>query len=287
MPGTLEAAPLRSAGADRGSAGGARLDSAASTALESAARLWFVVAVGGQWMFAFYVAALYGGSAARGDMERWSEVLPHGYIAGDPAWNLVIATHLFFAVVILVAGPLQLVPRIRARAPTFHRWNGRVYMLTAFVLSLGGLYMVWTRGAVGDVTQHVAVSINAVLIMVCAGMALWYAVARDLATHRRWALRLFLVVSGVWFFRVGLMLWLVLNRGPVGFDPETFQGPLLTFLAFAQYLLPLAVLELYLRAKAGAGARGRLAMAAGLLLLTVATGVGIVAATVAMWLPRI
>ncbi len=43
--------------------------------------------------------------------------------------------------------------------------------------------------------------------MICAAMALHYALARNIDAHKRWALRTFIVVSGVWFFRVGLMLW--------------------------------------------------------------------------------
>ena len=83
------------------------------------------------------------------------------------------------------------------------------------------------------------------------------------------------------------MFWLFINNGPVGFDPETFQGPFLTFLGFAQYLLPLAILELYLRTQNRAGAPGRFAMTAGLLVVTVAMGVGIFVATMGMWLPRL
>jgi hypothetical protein len=73
-----------------------------------------------------------------------------------------------------------------------------------------------------------------------------------------------MVVNGVWFFRVGLMLWLVLNNGPVGFDPKTFRGPFLDFWSFADYLLPLAVLEVYLRTQDRAGTLGKFAVAAGL-----------------------
>lgn len=100
-------------------------------------------------------------------------------------------------------------------------------------------------------------------------------------------LRLFLAANGVWFFRVGLMLWLVVNKRPAGFDPVTFQGPFLTFLAFAQFLLPLAVLELYLRARDGASAPRRAVMAAGLCALTLAMGGGIAAAFMGMWLPHL
>jgi hypothetical protein len=81
------------------------------------------------------------------------------------------------------------------------------------------------------------------------------------------------------------MLWIILNRSAAGFDPAIFQGPFLSFLSFAQYVVPLAVLELYLRTQDRAGAPGKFAMAAGLLVLTIAMGVGIFGATMRLWLP--
>jgi tetratricopeptide (TPR) repeat protein len=127
----------------------------------------------------------------------------------------------------------------------------------------------------------------AVLIMVCAVMALRYALARDFKTHRRWALRLYVVVSASLFIRAGIFLSFVLNRGPFGFDPATFSGPFLTFISFAQYLVPLAILEIYLRIEDRGGAPGRFAMAAGLAVLTIALGVGIFAVAMAAWLPEV
>ena len=115
-------------------------------------------------------------------------------------------------------------------------------------------------------------------------MALRYALARDFKTHRRWALRLFLVVSAVWFFRVMLMFWIAINGGPVGFDPKTFIGPAIDIVSFAQYLLPLAVLEIYLRVQRGAGTAAQLATAGGLVLLTLAMGFGMFVAFKAFWL---
>lgn len=259
---------------------------AAGTALSAAVRLWFAVAVAGQLLFAYYVAAFYGGAAAQGNPARWNEVAPHGYVAGETVGNAAFGFHVLAAVVITVGGALQLLPQVRRLAPVFHRWNGRVYVLLAVLSSLIGLYMVWGRGTVGGLMQHVGVSVNAVLILLCAFQAVRHARARDLAAHRRWALRLFLVVSGVWFFRVGLMFWLMVNQAPVGFDPKSFEGPFLSFLSFAQFLFPLAVLELYLRARDGGGAPARAAMAAGLLALTAAMGAGIFAAALMMWLPR-
>ena len=97
---------------------GSALSSVADTALQIAARFWFLVAVAGQWIFVVYVVVFYGGAAIQGDWVAWNRVMPRGYVPGHPIGNLVVAIHLFLAVVILVGGPLQLIPRIR-RYPVF------------------------------------------------------------------------------------------------------------------------------------------------------------------------
>lgn len=262
-------------------------DRLSTTALNSALWLWGMVTVMGQLIFMIYVFALYGGAAVHGNFMGWNKVMPRAYFAGETTGNIAIGTHLLVAALIMLAGTLQLIPQLRTRAPSFHRWNGRVYLSGAVAASISGLYMVWGRGTVGDVVQHIGTSINAVLILVFAGLALQHAIARDFSAHRRWALRLFLAVSGVWFFRVALMFWVALNHGPVGFDPTTFRGPFLSFLAFAQYVVPLTVLELYLRCRERGGTAARFGMALTLLALTIATGVGVAVATVGMWLPNI
>lgn len=258
-----------------------------SSALRWAAVSWTVIAVASQLAFAFYVALYYGTTAARGNLADWNKVMPHGHVAGDTMGNLAVAAHLLLAVVITLGGALQLSPGLRRRMPVFHRWTGRIYIATAAAISLDGLYMVWTRGAVGGITQHFSISFNALLILLCAAQALRYAGLRRFDAHRRWALRLFLVASGVWFFRIGLMLWLAIHQGPVGFDPKTFQGPFLTFLGIAQYLLPLLVLEVYLYARDRGTAALRVAVAAGIALLAVGTAGGSVFAILGMWLPRL
>lgn len=268
------------------SAGGFRWDSTADAALKNAARFWFLVAVVGQLVFVVYLLGFYGGAAVKGDFSSWNKVVAKAYVPGNIVANIAFGAHVTLAVVIFIGGMLQLVPQIRSRAPTFHRWNGRVYMVGAVATSIAGLYMVWFRNSVGDLSQHLGISLNAVVIMLCAAMAIHHARARQFAVHRRWALRMFIAVSGVWFFRIGLALWILIHQRPAGFDPATFTGPFLTFMSFACYLLPLAVLELYLRAQNQAQAGGRMAMAAGLFVLTLVTGAGIFAATMMMWWPR-
>jgi hypothetical protein len=56
---------------------------------------------------------------------------------------------------------------------------------------------------------------------------------------------------------------------------------------FGQYLLPLAVLELYFRARDSGKAQHRFAMALGLVAITILTGIGTILATTNSWLPRL
>jgi hypothetical protein len=255
-----------------------------TNALKRATSLWFLTAVAGQWVFVYYIAVFYGPTMVSGDYELWdrNQNMTDGYLAGDAVGNLFFAAHVVLAAVLTFGGALQLVPQIRQRALTFHRWNGRVFMVAALAAGLNGLYLQWIRGtglrAPTGVPPAVAITLNAVLILAFAVLA-WRAVrSKDIAAHQRWATRLFLVVNGTWFMRVGMRAWIVLTGG--AFDGLTFFH----YWSFAAYLLPLALYELYLRAKAAA-APAQYALAGSLVVLTAIMGLGTVAAFFENWRP--
>lgn len=256
-----------------------------TAALNAAVRSWFVVAFLGQIVFAVAVASFYGLTAARGDLHRWT--ISGGWKPGDLIGNLSIATHLATAVIVMTSGCLQFIPRLRNRYPRFHRVNGRVYMLAGVALSAAGVYMTWFRSTLGDVPQHLASTLNAVLIWIFAAIAIRYAIRREIAAHRRWALRFFLVLSASYFYRLSFFLVIVLAGRPIGFDPTTFTGWLPTTMSFTQFLLPLAVLELYLHTQTHPGAIRRFATAGVLFAMTLATAAGIAVVTAANWLPDV
>src|ERR1700678_3870977 len=234
--------------------------SVANKALRAAAGFWFVVAIIGQFVFAASVAIFYGNSAARGNWQGWNFGMSHGYAPGPTLSHLAVVAHLSGAVLIILLGALQLTPQVRNRFPVFHRWNGRVYLFGAFAITTSAMYMIWIRGSVGDFPQHLGSTGNALLVWIFGGLALRSAIARDFIAHRRWALRLFIALLGVWFYRVLMTLWLVAWGRPAGFDAGTFTGPFLNFMAFGAYLLPLGVLEMYLRAQKSPGTTQRIRM---------------------------
>jgi hypothetical protein len=260
--------------------------SSADRILATACVAWWVIALAGQTIFTAYIAVLYGVSAWSGHFDRWNEVVPRGWVPGHGPGNLTLAGHLLFAALVFASGGLQLVGAVRRRAPRLHHWNGRFYLVASITLALSGVALVAAGQSPGDPMQTAGTMLNVLLILAFAGMAWREALARRFERHRRWALRLLLVVAGVWFFRIGLMGWIVLNKGPVGFDPHTFRGPTLSLMAFGQTLVPLAILEMVFQVRKRAQALPRLVVATVLGLASAATLVGIAAATLLMWLPH-
>lgn len=233
-------------------------------------------------MTAFYVPILrHKGFEGLSDTH-----LPNGYVSGDFLGNLAISLHLIIAIIIISGGTLQLIPWIRNNYPTFHRYLGRTYVLLAITTSMAGLYLVWTRGTVGGLIGNLEISLDGILIIVFGIITARFAMAGNIRLHRRWALRLFMVVSAVWFFRIGMMFWMALTGG-IGINFETFTGPFLTILFFAQMFVPLLFLELYFQASDSSN--NTLKYSAGVLifLAAFATLIGIGVATVGMWLPRL
>lgn len=249
-------------------------------------KTWFIAAAAGHWIFVAYILSVFYPPIAQHGLQGLEGLhLPSGFRPGDTLGNLAAASHVLLAAIVIGGGPLQLIPALRAQLPAFHRTLGRTYLVAATTSAVGGLYMVWTRGTAGNLVSYLGISGDAVLILVFAALAVRQAIARRIREHRRWAMRLFMAASAVWFFRVGLMGWSMLTGG-IGIDWETFTGPFLYVLGFAQYLLPLAMLEWYFRCQDKPDARGQLLFAGTLAGLTMFMLVGIFAATMGMWLPR-
>jgi hypothetical protein len=247
---------------------------AAQSALQLSAIAWFIPALIGNWFFAYHVAETYFLAALGGDYSGWTDRLFVGLVEGDAVGNTALAVHLIVAFTVSLAGPLQFIPQIRAYAPAFHRWNGRIYIFTGILTSLAALYMIWTRDTFGPDTLEIPVSLNGVLILVFAAITLRYAMARNIDVHQRWALRTFFVMSGVWFLRVMYAFLGAVTGGDIPGVDDVMGGPTNLALGYASFLLPLAALEVYFLAKRSPSATAKSAVAALVFAAAVATAIG-------------
>jgi len=256
--------------------------------LNASAATWFLTATIGQWLFAYYIIIFYGGNAVQGDWAAWSNRMIHGFVEGDIIGNIAVLIHILLAFVISFCGPLQFIPQVRQSYPGFHRINGRLYIMTSLVISVAAIYMIWSREAIiGGVMGQIGTSLDGILVIICAVMTVRFAMARQIAIHRRWALRLFIVVSGVWFFRVIRGFWIFVNDGTSPGTNSTLTGPFDLVLNFAGYLVPLFILECFFRIRDNGQSTSQYSMAGIILLLTAAMGLGIYSAAHIFWLPNI
>ena len=247
--------------------------------LGRAATFCYLTIAAGQLLFIAFILLFYYPPTLTGNFAAWNDKpLIMGFVDGDIAGNLFFATHVLMAAVITFGGLPQLLPALRNRWPAFHRWNGRLYMVCALALALGGLWLTWGRGTWLALGGAIGITLDALLILGFAWLAWSAARARRFVDHRRWAIRLFAVASAVWFMRVGYMVW-GLATGGAGIG-KAMDGPFDLFLAFANSLLPLAVAEIYLRV----GARGTPAARRGVAALLVVSGVIILAGSAGAWM---
>lgn len=99
----------------------------ASAALQRSAVGLLVVMLSGQFVFAAYVTIFYGGAALAGEYERWSNVLPRGYVEGDVLGNAMLGLHLLLrSGVAALLGTVTIVIAGGALVATMGLWLPRI-----------------------------------------------------------------------------------------------------------------------------------------------------------------
>src|SRR5690606_41250393 len=116
---------------------------------------------------------------------------------------------------------------------------GRLFLSVKLVDTLSGLFLTWVRGSQQGQGSNLTIIINGMLILSFATLAWRSAVRRDIDSHRRHALRAYLLVNGVWFLRIGMMLaGLILT--PLGLRID-YSGATFLIVSFASWMLPLEI----------------------------------------------
>ncbi|MDF2178172.1 DUF2306 domain-containing protein [Aliiglaciecola sp. CAU 1673] len=252
-----------------------------------AIKAWIGAVFIGQWMFAFYILAQFTLPLVTGQLDesQFSHMI-RGYVNGQTIDNTILLLHVIPVMLICMSATFQLVPSIRKRYPAFHRLNGRVFLTVGFLGAISGLYMTWGIGSRLSDLGALGVTLNGILIPIAVYYAWQFARKKQFAQHRRFAVHAFILINGVWTFRLYLMGWFMINQGPLG-NNSTIDGPADMVLAFASYLLPMAIAELVFWAEKQAKPKVTLMAAMGVTFAALITFIGVVSATMMMWGPRI
>jgi uncharacterized membrane protein len=144
--------------------------------------------------------------------------------------------HVAGAATALLVGPLQFLPRLRARRRTLHRWLGRTYVTGCLIGGVGGLVIAF--GATAGPIATVGFGSLAVIWMITTGQAWRTALARRFDDHRAWMIRSFALTFGAVTLRLYLPILPLLGLSFL----DSYR--LTSYLAWIPNLI---VAELYLR----------------------------------------
>ena len=198
-------------------------------------------------VFAAYIAAFFGGTLLAGAGERWNESLPGLHDPASPGAVVAIGVHFVAGVVLLLLGPVQFIGGMRRRVPALHRGLGRLYVASAALAGVGGLFFIVAKGTVGGTVMDVGFGLYGLSMVVCAGFAFAHARAGRIAQHRAWAIRLFALTVGSWLYRMEYGAWFLVAGG-LG-TGRGFTGWFDALMAFFFYLPNLIVAEHIIRAQ--------------------------------------
>ena len=110
----------------------------------------------------------------------------------------------------MVLGPLQFIERIRTRWIQFHRWVGRIYVVSASLTAIGAVILTYRLPVFGTFTATVATLLFVTLFMLALVKGYLHARRWEIVQHREWMIRAFALGLSVSTLRVQLELlrWL-------------------------------------------------------------------------------
>jgi uncharacterized membrane protein len=128
--------------------------------------------------------------------------------------------HILPGMMVMLLGPWQFMPGIRARHPLFHRISGRIYVACAYIVGISALCMPFIMLPIGGVNEAAASILFSIYFLVSLCKACWYILHKNVPLHREWMIRTFAVALAVSTVRPIIGLFFATS----GLPPQVFFG---------------------------------------------------------------
>ena len=199
-------------------------------------------------IFGVYILGFYLASYLMGNLENWNlGTLPGLYDSQNTKSTFGMGLHFAAGGLILVLGCIQLLQSVRINYPAWHRWIGRIYVVSCLATAIGGIFFILFKGTVGGLSMDIGFGFYGVLMFISAILTWKHAANRNIELHRAWALRLFILAIGSWLYRIETGLARIF-LGSLGHTKD-FQGTTDMIMNFFFYVPNLILLEIYLKCK--------------------------------------
>ncbi len=107
-----------------------------------------------------------------------------------------ILLHGFAGIIFANLMPFQFSPRLRATAPRWHRWSGRLVILSAYLIAISALWMILVFPPTGGVLKTAGLLATAGAMITAFTISLRAILRRNIRHHRAWMMRAIAVTYG-------------------------------------------------------------------------------------------
>lgn len=158
----------------------------------------------------------------------------------DPLWRTAFYVHILGGMLAIATGPLQFIKVLRRRYMGFHRWLGKIYIVSILLLAAPtGLYMAFYAN--GGAPSSIGFILMSVLWFYTTWMAIHSIRKKQVQHHVAWMMRSYAMT----FSAVTLRLWVPLLS--LGFGMDELRIIILT--AWCSWLFNLIAAEVILKLK--------------------------------------
>ncbi|HEY6389468.1 MAG TPA: DUF2306 domain-containing protein [Candidatus Acidoferrum sp.] len=150
-------------------------------------------------------------------------------------YPILTLVHIVPGLLFMILGPLQFNPTIRARHLRWHRFSGRVFVVSGLVVGISALAMSFGMPAIGGVNQAAATTLFGTLFLFALCRAFWHIRRGEVALHREWMIRAFAIGLAVATIRPIIGMFFATSPF-TGLTPREFFG-IAFWIGFVMHLI--------------------------------------------------
>lgn len=203
-------------------------------------KYWFVILTGFLGIPFIGITLTYAFIGIQSDGHNINRVFETGRFFS----NSSISLHMIFGAILTALAPLQLMIGWSKRRTKAHRIIGYFFGIAAVLTSVGGFLYVGLHGTTGGLPMNIAFSVYGLFLLIATYQTIQLARKKDIIRHHEWAIRLFILAMGSWFYRVCYGFYFTLDPSGSGHTND-FTGFFDLIMNFGFFLPPLLLLEVY------------------------------------------
>jgi uncharacterized membrane protein len=142
--------------------------------------------------------------------------------------------HILPGLLFIGLGLTQFIRRIRQKRPAFHRWSGRIALMSGLIIGLTGILMGF-KMSISGISETAATTFFGIFFLFSLLRALYHIRRRNISSHREWTIRAFAIGIAVTTARpiVGVFF---ATSSITGLTPQEFFGAAL-WISFTIHLI--------------------------------------------------